>query len=679
MNVRSAITAMLALALLSPAAAGAAQGGDDYGSAPAGTAPRVTIAVLPPGTDLEAITDAVPGIAPGLLGGGLGTVPVAQSYLDMTQGSRLAQSLYPKVLPPVYVTGDRVPERIWRQVRTRAAKAPADIVPGLLADELRRNGVPIAAAPEAGSAALIAADRRGRIARTRGCEPGGCPGASVVSTDLAGLTLIAERVEGDDMLVAIERPTGDAGGSELLSAGILGSGFDGDLVSSTTRMDGYVLGTDILPTVLARYGIDPPEGITGREIEGSGGEADPAAVSAAGDRLGVVRERRSAVLGVNLMVWVGLTLLASAIWRRRGARVGLTLIATAMALVPAMLLLTAALAPSLLTERLIVGIGAPALAALLLLTARALGVERPGYLAFAAASGLSVGAEALDIVAGSPLTARSLIGPNPALGVRFFGIGNELEATIGVLLMLGTGAALSSLAPRATPSRIAAAIVFVTVLAVLVFAPGRLGADVGAAITFPAGAAIAVIGVAPRLEAVTARPAGAGRRRRAPAADRSCHRWRRPPLPLGSRRGWHRRPRGRADAAGQGGAALLPQLQRLALLHRGGVRDRRRHPAATAHRLLAQRRPRSAGGPRRRDRRDRDRHRRQRLGRAPADGRNRLHRGVLRPRLGGRRPGRPPLRPLGSARRRCASPSSVPTRGRTKGASTGMFRRSPST
>ena len=484
---------MLALALLSPAAAGAAQGGDDYGSAPAGTAPRVTIAVLPPGTDLEAITDAVPGIAPGLLGGGLGTVPVAQSYLDMTQGSRLAQSLYPKVLPPVYVTGDRVPERIWRQVRTRAAKAPADIVPGLLADELRRNGVPIAAAPEAGSAALIAADRRGRIARTRGCEPGGCPGASVVSTDLAGLTLIAERVEGDDMLVAIERPTGDAGGSELLSAGILGSGFDGDLVSSTTRMDGYVLGTDILPTVLARYGIDPPEGITGREIEGSGGEADPAAVSAAGDRLGVVRERRSAVLGVNLMVWVGLTLLASAIWRRRGARVGLTLIATAMALVPAMLLLTAALAPSLLTERLIVGIGAPALAALLLLTARALGVERPGYLAFAAASGLSVGAEALDIVAGSPLTARSLIGPNPALGVRFFGIGNELEATIGVLLMLGTGAALSSLAPRATPSRIAAAIVFVTVLAVLVFAPGRLGADVGAAITFPAGAAIAVI------------------------------------------------------------------------------------------------------------------------------------------------------------------------------------------
>ena len=150
---------MLALALLSPAVAGAADADIDHAVETLG-APRVTIAILPPDTDLEQITEAAPGIAPGLLGGGLGSVPVAQSYLDMTQGSRLAQSLYPKVLPPVYVTGDRVPERIWRQVRTRAAKAPAEIVPGLLAEELRANDIPIAAAPNSGSAALIAVDMR---------------------------------------------------------------------------------------------------------------------------------------------------------------------------------------------------------------------------------------------------------------------------------------------------------------------------------------------------------------------------------------------------------------------------------------------------------------------------------------------------------------------------------------
>ncbi len=130
---------------------------------------------------------------------------------------------------------------------------------------------------------------------------------------------------------------------------------------------------------------------------------------------------------------------------------------------------------------------------LLLLAAGRFAPARPGFAAFAVAAALSIGLEAIDVVVGSPLTSLSLLGPNPALGVRFFGIGNELEATIGVLLLLGTGAALSAFKPEAEPARIAAAMALVTVLAVLVFAPGRFGADVGAAITFPAGAAVAVI------------------------------------------------------------------------------------------------------------------------------------------------------------------------------------------
>ena len=44
---------------------------------------------------------------------------------------------------------------------------------------------------------------------------------------------------------------------------------------------------------------------------------------------------------------------------------------------------------------------------------------------------LTVAAYAVDVVAGSPLTASSLLGPNPGLGVRFFGIGNELERRVG--------------------------------------------------------------------------------------------------------------------------------------------------------------------------------------------------------------------------------------------------------
>ena len=119
-------------------------------------------------------------------------------------------------------------------------------------------------------------------------------------------------------------------------------------------------------------------------------------------------------------------------------------------------------------------------------------------------------ATAIDIVAGSPLTALSLIGPNPELGVRFFGIGNELEAVIGVLLALGAGAAVTAVAPADPRRAVAWTAALAALAAVLVFAPGRLGADVGAAITFPAGAAGVVIaalgGGRRRLLAVAAVP-----------------------------------------------------------------------------------------------------------------------------------------------------------------------------
>ena len=96
----------------------------------------------------------------------------------------------------------------------------------------------------------------------------------------------------------------------------------------------------------------------------------------------------------------------------------------AVAYLPAALLLTAALQPSELAERLIAGIGPPALALVTLRLASAYG-------ALAIAGAVSVLGYAIDVIAGSSLTELSLMGPNPAGGVRFFGIGNELEATIG--------------------------------------------------------------------------------------------------------------------------------------------------------------------------------------------------------------------------------------------------------
>ena len=162
-----------------------------------------------------------------------------------------------------------------------------------------------------------------------------------------------------------------------------------------------------------------------------------------------------------------------------------------MVYVPLVLLVGAAVEPGETVEILLVMLGAPALAGL---TLTLLG----GYRALAAAAALTVLAYAIDVVAGSPLTALSLMGPNPGLGVRFYGIGNELEAPLAVLVVAGTGAGLAGFAPRLAPRPSAAIFLAAGLAAAFVFAAGRFGADVGAAIVMPVGAAAAAAAIAAR-------------------------------------------------------------------------------------------------------------------------------------------------------------------------------------
>ncbi len=151
----------------------------------------------------------------------------------------------------------------------------------------------------------------------------------------------------------------------------------------------------------------------------------------------------------------------------------------------------AALEPGETAERLLVLLLSPLLASVTVAALR-------GYRALAVASALTVLAYAVDVIAGSPLTSLSLLGPNPGLGVRFYGIGNELEALLAVLVVAGTGAALTGFARSASARAAAIGFVAIGLLAAFVFAAGRFGADVGAAIVFPVGAAVAAVAVAGR-------------------------------------------------------------------------------------------------------------------------------------------------------------------------------------
>lgn len=408
------------------------------------------VVLLPQGTTVDEMAAA--GMSPGLMSAGLGAVPAEQTYLDIGQGNRVFDSLYGSDLVPAEVPLNR-PVSDPAQLR-RAGSAPAAIVPGLLAKTLARAGLGF----EAGDASP------------------------------AGLLRRVASQRGNDLLIAIERPP--PAKSRALAIGIAGRGYDGNLTSDSTRLDGYVLATDVAPTILGRLGVAVPSQMSGEPIRAEG-EVDPAAVVALGERMAAIPERRGPVIGLSLLAWVLALGLVAGLARGTGARAAVRVVGLAVVYVPSLLLLGAAIEPAQTAEMLLVMLGAPALAGLTLALFR-------GYRALALAAALTVLAVAVDAIAGSPLTALSLMGPNPGLGVRFYGIGNELEAPLAVLVVAGTGAGLTGFAPGLAPRRAAAAFLALGAAAAFVFAAGRFGADVGAAIVIPVGAAAAAAAIAAR-------------------------------------------------------------------------------------------------------------------------------------------------------------------------------------
>jgi hypothetical protein len=404
----------------------------------------VIIVLAPRGISLDELVNA--GMAPGLLSAGLGSVPAEQTYLDVSQGNRVFDSVYGSELP-LEVGGGICGPGYSKAVVERADSAPADIVPGLLAATLGRAG--------------------------KGCE--------VRSLGLGRLTGLVRALRGSDLAIAIERPPPPE--NEALAIGIAGRGFAGILTSDSTRTDGYVLTTDVGPTILRRVGLPVPAEMSGEPIY-TESEVDVAALETLDERLSAISERRGPVIGASLLAWLLAFSLVAAAGRGRPSPTLVRLLGLSVIYLPLLLLLGAALEPATGPERLLALLGAPALAALTL-------AALDGYRGVAVASGLVVLAYATDVILGSPLTALSLLGPNPGLGVRFYGIGNELEALLAVLVLAGTGAALTGFALSPPARRGAVFFLAVSGVFAIVFAAGRFGADVGAAIVLPVGGAVA--------------------------------------------------------------------------------------------------------------------------------------------------------------------------------------------
>lgn len=445
---------------------------------------RVLIGLLPHGTPVGTLERA-PAIAPGLLSAGIDGVSPEQTYLDITQGNRIDNDLYDDPLPSVNPLGTRVPQ--WGRIVDRAEAAPADLVPGLLATALKPSRGTVAAGFGLALPSLLAADRKGLLLRFGGPRPsrlGRCSArVCIAGLEVTQLHRLSQSLHAGELLIAIERPP--PAPDRQLTIGIAGGGFRGNLTSDSTRLRGYVLSTDVAPTILDWLGARVPSQIGGEPIH-SEGDHDVSAVAELQDRLASIIDRRGSVIGLSALIWIALALLVAL--ASRGALAGpATQIAVLSGIyLPATLLVGAALEPSLAVEQLIVAVGAPLLAAATLLLA-------PGYRALALACAVTVGAFAIDVIAGSPLTPLSLIGPDPGLGVRFYGIGNELEATLTPLVLIGIGAAISAFRPDLAPRPAAAVFLVAGLVLAFVYASGRFGADVGAAIVLPAGAAAAAV------------------------------------------------------------------------------------------------------------------------------------------------------------------------------------------
>jgi hypothetical protein len=294
-----------------------------------------------------------------------------------------------------------------------------------------------------------------------------------------GIALL-EQLATDALVIAVRAP---APGPliQLPTAAPLGQSDRHVLTSRTTRQPGMVAATDYAPTILEWLGIDAPDDVQGHAMEAEPGNADD--VQSLVDRLAHIKGRRGPALRASFGLWL-LALAALAAMGR--ARQGLRLALLAAMWLPGVALLTGAIDPSRTVEAATLALGSLALAAI---TDRLAGWPR----APAVPAAVVLGAHAADLVAGSPLIARSLAGPNPGFGARFYGIGNELEAILAVTVLLGAGAFLTGRRGRAVPAGFALA----CAVAALFVGAGRLGADVGGVITIGAGAAAAVLASLP--------------------------------------------------------------------------------------------------------------------------------------------------------------------------------------
>ena len=533
--------AVVALVSLWPAAPVLAAGAGQHtvagaaGAAASSTASTALIVFLSPGGTpsgegrprtgaedaVEAELAGVPSISPGIISATQGGYRTSQMLLDLGQGARVAYSAYsPARPPPISVSPVPAPGRSaagrtavaalgassaasvrrWGAVLARAAGAPQILEPGLLASSLPGGAAYAGVLGQSTLDAVAAADRDGRIAGYSVGSAATLP-RRVADALLAHRLVIADLPAGAgayaqlrslaaarpprQLLIVVQRAP-DRPGHELLwvgAAGLAGGGGR-ELTSDTTRQRGLIATVDLAPTVLAHLGVAVPSAMRGRALATDGTLAN-AYLRALKKRLTVVYGRRLPTLLWLVTIWA--LALAITVPLRSARPTVLRVGALGMLWAPVATLIPAALEPSRTLEKLIVAGVCLILAAV---TDRLLAWPRGPLLPAV----VGVVALSVDALAGTQLLIRSVLGPIPSLGVRFYGIGNELKSGLAVLVLAAVAAALY---PAARSRRSAGIMAAAGAALAVVEGSARLGAGVGGVILVAAGTAVATVMLLP--------------------------------------------------------------------------------------------------------------------------------------------------------------------------------------
>lgn len=252
----------------------------------------------------------------------------------------------------------------------------------------------------------------------------------------------------------------------------------GLLTSPSTRRKGLVTNTDIAPTILEHLGVPVPEEMTGRSVQSLSGQADPNILVEMEKRIMTTASQRKPILTAYVaVVFVLLVLgalslpLAPETYLLRTIQFLLVwALAVPLALMALPLLPNYSLELTSFFALCISGLAA----GLAWLTTRDF-VRAVGEVALVTALVISA-----DIILGAPLMKWSLLGYDPLIGARFYGVGNEYMGVLIGAALIGTSIQLD------TYPKTRRALLPVTgasfLLLVLLIGHPRLGANTGGTI-----------------------------------------------------------------------------------------------------------------------------------------------------------------------------------------------------